>query len=267
MSSAANAELRLEMRGRNVFPQGSTCLVPSAEGYARWAPLYDQTPNPLLAREERQLLPLLAGLRNRSILDLACGTGRWLEKLTAQAGGSVVGIDSSIAMLRIAAKKDAIRGRFTRSGCANLPFRTRVFDLAICSFSLGHILDLRSTVRELARVTKPSADIFVSDLHPEAYARGWRVGFRDQGTAVQIETIPRTTEQIVHAFCADGFELLTLHELQLGGPERHIFELAGKGQSFQDACQLPAVLVCHFKRLTPPTGGRPFDVKAKKAEP
>jgi ubiquinone/menaquinone biosynthesis C-methylase UbiE len=262
VNSAANVEPPLVTRGRNSFSQGDACLVASAEGYARWAPLYDQTPNPLLAREERHLLPLLTGLRNRSMLDLACGTGRWLEKLTARAGGWGVGIDCSIEMLCVAAKKDAISGRLVRSGCANLPFRSGVFDLAICSFSLGHILDLRSMVREVARVTKSGADVFVSDLHPEAYARGWRVGFRDRSAAIQIETIPRTTEQIVHAFCADGFELRTFQELRLGDPERHIFEIAGKAQSFQEARHPAAVLVCHFKRLTPPFGGPPFEVKA-----
>jgi ubiquinone/menaquinone biosynthesis C-methylase UbiE len=267
VNRAANLEPRPVTHGRKIFPQGSARLVPSAEGYARWALLYDQIPNPLLAREERHLLPLLTGLRNRSILDLACGTGRWLERLTGRAGGWAVGVDCSIEMLRVAAKKDAISGCLTRSGCASLPFRSGVFDLAICSFSLGHILDLRSTVRELGRVTKPGADIFVSDLHPEAYARGWRVGFRDQSTAVQIETIPRTTEQIVHAFCSVGFELLTLQDLRLGDPERHIFEIAGKAESFQGACEIPAVLVCHFKCLTSPTGGRPFEVRATEPEP
>lgn len=265
VNSAANVEPRLKTHAEIFLRQGDACQVPCAEGYARWAPIYDQTPNPLLAREERHLLPLLSGLHNQSILDLACGTGRWLEKLIGQAGRSGVGIDSSIAMLRIAAKKHAIGGRLTKSSCEDLPFRAGVFDLAICSFSLGHILNLRCAVRELARVTKSGANIFVSDLHPEAYARGWRVGFRDQSSAVQMETIPRTAAEIVHAFCAEGFERPTLQSLRLGDPERHIFEKAGRAQSFHGACQLPAVLVCRFKRLASPTKCRPFEDQATEA--
>ena len=50
------------------------------EGHVLWAPSYEETPNALLALEERTLDPLLPDLRGKSVLDLACGTGRWLGK-------------------------------------------------------------------------------------------------------------------------------------------------------------------------------------------
>jgi ubiquinone/menaquinone biosynthesis C-methylase UbiE len=226
-------------------------LVSVAEGYERWAPIYDLAPNPLLAREERYLAPLLTDLRNKSVLDLACGTGRWLERL-AHAGASAVGIDNSIAMLRVASRKRAIGGRLARSTCENLPLPDAAFDLAICSFALGHIRDLGPMVRELKRVTKSNADVFVSDLHPEACAQGWRVGFRDGGTAVQVEMQSRSTEEIVEAFWSNGFECETRLPLWLGEPEEPLFARAGRSRSFVDACRLPAVFVCHFRRIGSP---------------
>lgn len=232
----------------------------AAEGYDRWAPIYDQDPNPLLAREERHLLPVLdllpAGLRNKHILDLACGTGRWLERLTV-AGASGVGLDRSEPMLRVASGKSLIAGRLTRAACENLPFRSNVFDLAICSFALGHILDLGSMARELARVTKPSADLFLSDLHPDAYDRGWRVGFRDKTAAVQIETVPHSPDTTVQAFASNGFECVTQEALWLEEPEKHFFARAGKPDRFAGASQLPAVLIFRFRRINSPiTAGR-----------
>jgi ubiquinone/menaquinone biosynthesis C-methylase UbiE len=241
-------------RGLNVEPELSTAggdevlTVAVAEAYERWAPIYDDDPNPLLAREERYLSPLFVDLHDKRILDLACGTGRWLETLIAR-GAKGVGIDCSSAMLQVAGKKNAITTRLARADCESLPFRTAVFDLAICSFALGHIQDLGSMVRELARVTKTGADVFVSDLHPEAYARGWRAGFRAGSTSVQIEMLPRAAEETVHAFCSNGFESLTHVPLRLGDPEKPIFARAGKSHAFAEACQLPAVLVCHFRRL------------------
>lgn len=231
---------------------GGSRSVSAAEGYECWAPIYDHAPNPLLAREERHLLPLLTDLRNKSALDLACGTGRWLEKLMTQGCESGVGIDCSGAMLRVAGKKRALRGRLATADCEQLPLPSAAFDLAICSFAVGHIENLESMVREMARVTKPGADIFVSDLHPEAYAHGWRVGFRDRGTAVQIDMQSRTSEEIVRAFCANDFKCETHEPLWLGEPERPLFARAGKSHSFAEACGLPAVLVCHFRRLGSP---------------
>ncbi|HXM22041.1 MAG TPA: methyltransferase domain-containing protein [Terriglobales bacterium] len=233
--------------------------VSVAEGYERWAPTYDQAPNPLLNLEERKLAAHLPDLSGRHVLDLACGTGRWLEKLTGRGAGVGIGVDLSAAMLRVAGKKAAIAGRLAQADCLALPFRSEVFDLVVCSFALGHIRDLGAMVRELARVMKAGADVFVSDLHPEAYARGWRTGFRDSRSAMQIEMLPRTAEEIIRAFYSGGFECLTHLPLCLGEPEKPIFARAGKSHLFTRACQLPAVLVCQFRRTSAETrlrGGR-----------
>lgn len=253
MNPRTKAEPRLRTADEcGLSPAFGAVPVPVAEGYERWAPTYDRTPNPLLAREERYLVPFLADLDNKRILDLACGTGRWLERIMARGGALGVGIDCSAAMLRVAGKKPAISGRLAQGACERLPLGTAVFDLAVCSFALGHIRDLRSMVGELARVMKPGADVFVSDLHPEAYAQGWRVGFRCDGTAFQIEMLPRGPEEIVQTFCANRFECLAHLPLCLGDPEKPIFARAGKAHSFEQACQLPAVLVFHFRRLALP---------------
>lgn len=222
--------------------------VSVSEGYERWAPIYDDSPNPLLAREERYLAPLLDGLTGRNVLDLACGTGRWLEKLAAEKPALAIGIDSSSAMLRVAAKKCAIAGRLTQADVVRLPFQSNAFDLIICSFAIAHIADLPALVRELKRVGKPGADLFVSDLHPEAYARGFRTGFRDVDGAAQIEMLPRTPDEISQAFSFEGFESVRQVSLALSDPEKPIFVRAGKADWFEAACEFPTVLVCHFKR-------------------
>ncbi len=249
MNCALNVEPdSLTANGHDRSTADRSLLVSAAEGYERWAPIYDHAPNPLLAREERYLLPLLAHIDGKSVLDLACGTGRWLEHLFARDCKRGVGVDCSIAMLRVAGRKNPLRKRLAGADCASLPFSSPAFDLAICSFALGHIGDLETVVRELARVTRPAADVFVSDLHPEAYVRGWRVGFRSGGTSVQIETRSWSVEEIIEAFCSNGFECQKHTSLWLGEPEQALFERAGKLRSFADACQLPAVFVCHFRR-------------------
>jgi ubiquinone/menaquinone biosynthesis C-methylase UbiE len=224
-------------------------VVAVAEGYRRWAPLYDQTPNPLLAREERYLLPLIPELHNKSVLDCACGTGRWLERLISLGCRSGVGIDNSVTMLQVAATKGAVAGRLVRAECEHLPILDRAFDLVICSFAVGHISNLDNMARELARVTRLGADVFVSDLHPEAYAQGWRVGFREGDTSLQIQTQSRSVSEMIEAFCSNGFHCQTDAALSLGEPERPIFTRGGKAHFFEEACRIPAVFLCHFRRL------------------
>jgi malonyl-CoA O-methyltransferase len=223
------------------------------DGYERWAPTYDHFPNPLLAREQRYVLPLLPGLRNRAVLDLACGTGRWLTRLSVVGALPAVGVDLSSAMLRVAGDKKELSGKVVQGDCLRLPFPPSTFDFSICSFALGHVQDLRSAAAELSRVMKPDSDLFITDLHPEAYARGWRTGFRDQHSAVQVHTRSHSAEDILWAFNSAGCGCVTHVGLCLGEPERPIFAEARKQHLFQPACRVPAVLFCHFKQVSQAT--------------
>jgi ubiquinone/menaquinone biosynthesis C-methylase UbiE len=226
------------------------CLMGVRDGYERWAPTYDDFPNPLLAREQRYVFPLLPGLRNRGVLDLACGTGRWLTRLSAVGARPAVGVDLSSAMLRVAGYKKELSGTVVQSDCLRLPFRPSTFDFSICSFALGHIRDIRSAAAEFSRVMKLGSDLFVTDLHPEAYAIGWRAGFRDRQSVVQVHTLPHSAEHILGAFSSAGCECVTHVSLCLGNAEEPLFAAAGKQQLFQAACRVPAVLFCHFKRVS-----------------
>lgn len=221
--------------------------VGADEGYALWAPSYDQTLNPVLAREERHIAPLLPDVTQSAVLDLACGTGRWLQKLRAHGARLAVGVDCSPAMLRVANAKLPLRGQLTRADCLHLPFRASIFDFAICSFALSHIPDLQRVTSELARTMRPNSDVFVTDLHDEAYVCGWRTSFRDEQSPVEIEALPRTAEEIERAFHAKGFERLRQTPLYFDEAEQPIFEQARKGRAYEDACRTPAILFCHFR--------------------
>ena len=224
--------------------------VSAAEGYSRWASTYDSVSNPLLACEERHLLPLISELHDKRILDLACGTGRWLTQLVSRRGCSGVGVDCSAAMLRIAGAKSSIACRLVGGAAETLPFSDASFDAALCSFALSHVHDLCPVIRELARVVSSGADVFLSDVHPEGYARGWRVGFRDSGIRVEIDATHRTVGEVVHAFTSSGFDCLMQRSLWLGEDEKPLFARSGKLESFRDACRVPAVLLCQFRRLS-----------------
>jgi ubiquinone/menaquinone biosynthesis C-methylase UbiE len=235
-------------RGERLSSAGSPVSVSADEGYQRWAPTYDRTLNPLLCLEERYVTPLLPNMMGKAVLDVACGTGRWLEKLVGLGAKSGVGIDLSAAMLGIAAAKLPIAGRLVRANCVQFPFAAASFDFAICSLALSHVPDLRAVSRELAMILKPGAELFVSDVHPEADAQGWRTGFRDGTTAVRIKTISHPVAEILESFCPAGFDCCDLLAARLGEPEEPIFIHAHKGHLFESAREVPAVLICRFRR-------------------
>ena len=220
-----------------------------AKGYEVWAPTYDRDPNPLLALEERTLQGLLPSLVGRDALDVGCGTGRWLERLLQAGAQSAVGIDLSAPMLTMARPKLSLRGHLVRADCLALPVRPLSADLAICSFVIGHILDLSTLARELARLTRTGADCYITDVHPTAYADGWRAGFRHAGGSAEITSHCHSFVRILDSFAAQGFKPVNFLEPRLGEPEMLIFARAGRIRQFREATKVPALLICHFTHL------------------
>lgn len=224
-----------------------TC-VSVQEGYARWAATYDRDPNPLLSLEERQLKFMLPRVEGKRVLDLACGTGRWLALLMAAGAASGVGLDFSAAMLAVAKEKIAGSSQLVQADCGAIPFSHAAFNLVVCSFAVGHIPDLAKVAREVGRVAAAGADLYVSDVHPLAHARGWQTGFHDGHGAAEIATWHRSTQEFLAPWGTAGFDCCEWVECRFSEPERQVFERAGKGREFDDFCRVPAVLICHFAR-------------------
>jgi ubiquinone/menaquinone biosynthesis C-methylase UbiE len=239
------------MTNRQASELASTSSPVSVEeGYSRWAATYDQTPNPLLALEQRCLLPMFPNIAGKHLLDLACGTARWLEKLLQAKPALAIGVDLSGPMLATARKKATVAGQLVRADCLELPLATNSFDLAVCSFAIEHITGLSEMAAESSRVLKRPADLFITGLHPAAYAAGWRAGFRDRQGAMQIHSTTHSIEEIVKVFSEAGFKHSRTLECFLGEPERPLFASAGKEQSFDAARKLPAVVILHFQTCT-----------------
>ena len=102
---------------------------------------------------ERAILARLSpGAR---ILDLGCSDGSHMDRLGS--GGSVVGVDVSLAQLSVARKIAPV----TAGVGERLPFRSGSFDLVYVSHVLHHAVDHREVVREMQRVLKPGGVAFV----------------------------------------------------------------------------------------------------------
>jgi ubiquinone/menaquinone biosynthesis C-methylase UbiE len=233
----------------SLLAPSEAAVVSVEEGYERWARTYDESPNPLLALEERHLTRVLPDLTGSNVLDLGCGTGRWLARLMARGASSVVGIDLSTAMLSVARRRAGVCEHLVRADSLRLPFRASVFDFVLSSFALNHIKDLQAIAQELSRALKLHGRLLISEMHPEASARGWRPGFRDARSAVQIESANHSAESVMSCCWSNGFAFLGAHDLFFKEAERPIFVGAGKGGMFESACHIPAIQIYEFRKI------------------
>ena len=92
-----------------------------------------------------------------SVLDVACGTGF----LTQHVAGRVVGLDQSMAMLRIARGR-LPGGRVLQGNALRLPFQAGAFECLMAAHFYGH-LDQDMRARFLAEARRVADRFFVID--------------------------------------------------------------------------------------------------------
>jgi len=214
-------------------------VVSAAAAYRLWAGTYDQDPNPLVALEHRVLSERLDLIPGERMMDLATGTGRWLEYALAH-GVQATGVDFCAEMLAVAATKRGASGRLACADVCALPFASRSVDIAVCSFALGYIDRLDLAFREMARIARR---IVTSDLHPDAVRAGWVRSFRSSTGSYEIEHHAHVWDRIETCARAAGLRPSWRLDASFGEPERILFERAGKANAFPAARRVPAILI------------------------
>jgi ubiquinone/menaquinone biosynthesis C-methylase UbiE len=232
----------------SVARENSTVVLDAEEAYARWAPSYDQTPNPLTTLEERLIAPMLGEFAGRDVVDLGCGTGRWLQRLQSIGPRSLVGVDTSPAMLAEAGRKCLLSTSLIEAACTSTPLPSRSSDCVLASFLLSYVRGISRFAAEAARILRRDGTVIVSDLHPDTPSYGWRRTFRTGGDLFEIATFPYTTATLVSTMTSEGFALEQLSEPGFGKEEAAIFYANGMADQFRRVMFRPVIYWARFSK-------------------
>jgi ubiquinone/menaquinone biosynthesis C-methylase UbiE len=148
----------------------------TAAGYDRWAPFYDDQ-DPSTSLDEPFLLQHLQPRPGCRILDLGCGTGRYLRRLSPSAYG-IVGLDLSWNMLAQARQWAATRTdiRLIQASVTSLPFRRASFDRVMSGLVIDHVASAEQLFQEIAGVLTASGRAVVAAVHPDMQRiTGWDI--------------------------------------------------------------------------------------------
>jgi malonyl-CoA O-methyltransferase len=215
--------------------------------YSLWAKTWESDPSAIVALESRWIAPWLSNLNGQVVVDLSCGSGRWLTHAQRQ-GATVFGTDLCPEMLLQAWQKPGLAGRLALADTRRLPLASGCADLTLCALSLGHLSPMESALAEMARIVRPGGSLIVTDFYPAALVRGWKRTFRNNGQLYEIETYPYTKERLIDCARENGLALQELLEPGFDEPERPIFVRAGKPELFEQVRGIPAVLLARWKR-------------------
>lgn len=221
----------------------------NSRAFDLWAFSYDAGTNPLLALEQRCLQPLLTPVSGCDVLDMGCGSGRWLEYLSSQQPQTLSGADTSIGMLRVAARRQLPGVELVECSCQATPFPEDRFDLLLASFLLSYVESLDSFATEMSRIARKGANLFLSDMHPETQLRrGWKRSFHDGGDEIALHTVAYPLQEILAAFTARGWTLRAALEPEFGSPERAVFAAAERMHRYREAEGQPAIYIFHLQK-------------------
>ena len=144
--------------------------------YDQLAPTYNERfAGPPLRGTVHALQTLAADVERTDarIMEIGCGTGRWLAEL-AEPARHCYGLDPSRGMLRQAQQRTApirlIRGRGE-----HLPLPDDGFDLLYAVNVIHHIADQRAFIEAAYRVLRPGGRLAVIGMNPHGRRDAWYV--------------------------------------------------------------------------------------------
>ena len=179
----------------------------SQDAYAKWAENYPPIPHNLLMEIEQDTMSsLMPSLKDKHVLDLACGTGRYGLLAQSQMAQFVLGIDDSFAMLT---QSTLIS---TLGSMSAIPLQSGSIDVVICGLAVGHYPQLEVVLSEISRVLIKGGEALISDFHPFQYLAGARRTFTQNNVVYEVEHYPHLYQTVHRAVVDNGLMIDAIQE-------------------------------------------------------
>jgi ubiquinone/menaquinone biosynthesis C-methylase UbiE len=181
--------------------------------YNQIARTYDQRYHSnQLVGVEHALLEFARDIKAKQVLEVGCGTGRWLRSMQSVAQ-HVFGVDLSPGMLLEAGRKS--RDFHLSCGRAEqLPYQGQNFDLVFCVNALHHFDDPRGFIAEVRRLLKPGGSLISVGQVPQDRRNRWFVYEYFEGTyETDLKRFP-IWNTVMDWMDAEGFEQAALKSVE-----------------------------------------------------
>ncbi|RLD18919.1 MAG: class I SAM-dependent methyltransferase [Bacteroidetes bacterium] len=184
-------------------------------------------------------LKLITDPKGKSILDAACGPGKYAEILIAQ-GALITGFDMSPRMVELAKRRNKGAGDFFVHDLSEplTALKDATYDTVLCALALHYIEDWNATMREFCRVLKPGGHLVISIEHPFFEYNYWKstryfdvepenCTWKGFDKPIEVHNFRRPLEACIMPIVSNGFyidsiiEPKPVEEYKLADPENY----------------------------------------------
>ena len=132
--------------------------------YAELSETYQKRWKKYIKKSMNKTLEIAQDTKATNILDIGCGTGELLEKLTkTHPQAKLTGIDLSAAMLKHAKEKLPKSINLLQGNAATLPLKSNSFDLIFSLSSFHYWQNQTQALQEVFRVLKSDGNFILTD--------------------------------------------------------------------------------------------------------
>ncbi|TAI48922.1 class I SAM-dependent methyltransferase [Flagellimonas allohymeniacidonis] len=169
-------------------------------------------------------LALLEDVKGKSILDAACGPGKYAEILLKE-GALIKGFDLSPKMIELAQRRNSNASDFFVHDLEKplTMFKKKTFDTVLCALAMHYVKDWNATIQEFYRVLKPKGKVVISIEHPffeYTYFKSKKYfevepvkcTWNSFGKPIEINSYRRPLFEIIQPFIDNGFLIEKLVE-------------------------------------------------------
>lgn len=190
------------MKGQEWYQEDEVAEAYEEKRFSRGGRLIDR-------REKQAVLDALEPVEDRTVLEIACGTGRFTVML-AERGADIIGLDISGPMLRQGREKATKAGvvdhlEFMRGDAGRLPFPDDHFDV-VFAMRFFHLADSPAAfLTEMARVSSDQVFFDTFNAFSTRSAYNWMLPmgsrlYEDEEVMELIDEAGLTLEESAHDF-------------------------------------------------------------------
>lgn len=127
--------------------------------------ILDSHPNPIIRYQEKNrrkiLLKLAATSKKRIVADIGCEEGYLVRELSKDSK-IAYGVDIDDNLLKKAKKRGKKNTCWIQSNIHNIKLKNNTAHITICSCVLEHVPNLKKSMDELIRITKPNGRLVIN---------------------------------------------------------------------------------------------------------